>query len=39
MMFLSGLVCFWILYGRDAAIRRNARAAIAAHVAVRRRGG
>jgi len=35
-MFLSGLVRLWILHGRDAAIRRNARAAIALHVASRR---
>jgi TetR/AcrR family transcriptional regulator, acrAB operon repressor len=36
-MFLSGLVRLWILHGRDAAIRRNARSAIAVHMASRRR--
>jgi TetR/AcrR family acrAB operon transcriptional repressor len=38
-MFLSGLVRLWILHGPGAAIRRNARSAIAAHVASRRRSG
>lgn len=36
LMFMNGLVRLWILHGSGAAIRRNARAAIAAHVRLRR---
>lgn len=38
VMFMNGLVRLWIVQASGAAIRRNARAAIAAHVRLRRRG-
>ena len=36
-MFVNGLVRLCILHGRGTALRRNARAAVAAHVALRRK--
>jgi TetR/AcrR family acrAB operon transcriptional repressor len=36
IMFMNGLVRLWIVHGSGAAIRRNARAAIAAHMRLRR---
>jgi len=35
-MFMNGLVRLWIVHAKGAAIRRNAREAIAAHVRLRR---
>ncbi len=36
VMFMNGLLRLWIVHGSGAAVRRNARAAIVAHVALRR---
>jgi len=39
IMFMNGLVRLWIVHGKGAAVRRNARAAIEAHVRLRRARG
>ena len=36
MMFMNGLLRLWIVHGSRSSIRRNARAAIKAHVRLRR---